>query len=143
METRELVAGSFLADAPIVPVSARTGDGLDAFRAGARGRSRAARRAAAATGGVRLPIDRVFSVKGFGTVVTGTLLSGRMRVDDELALLPGERRAKVRGCRCTARRRPRRTAGQRVAVNLGGVELEEIRRGDTLVTPGHARADRA
>src|SRR5438874_161012 len=77
LEVRELVAGSFLDGAPIVPVSVRTGDGLDAFRATLAdiGRAAAAR---AADGAARLPIDRVFSMKGFGTVVTGTLVSGRI-----------------------------------------------------------------
>ena len=96
LEVRELVAGSFLDGAPIVPVSARTGDGLDAFREaltqvgrGVRGR--------AVHGVTRLPIDRVFSMKGFGTVVTGTLVSGRVAVDDELAIKPGDRVVKVRG----------------------------------------------
>ena len=76
-------------------------------------------------------------MKGFGTVVTGTLLSGRVRVDDELALLPGERR--VEGARRAGARRDgrrRRAAGQRVALNLGGIDLDEIGRGDSLLTPG-------
>ena len=96
MDVRELVAGSFLDGAPIVPVSAKTGEGLDALRAALAAVSRQARGRAA--GGVaRLPIDRVFSMKGFGTVVTGTLVSGRIAVDDELAMAPGDRRVKVRG----------------------------------------------
>ena len=79
LEVRELVAGSFLEGAPIVPVSARTGEGLDALRAAlVDGRPRA-RRGARPDGAARLPIDRVFSMKGFGTVVTGTLVSGRVR----------------------------------------------------------------
>ena len=74
LEVRELVAGSFLEDAPMVAVSATTGAGLDDLRASAAWLARRSRGAAAAV--VRLPIDRVFSVKGFGTVVTGTLVSG-------------------------------------------------------------------
>jgi selenocysteine-specific elongation factor len=135
MEIRELVAGSFLDGAPIVPVSARTGDGLDAFRealvamaaqAGARG----------AHGVTRLPIDRVFSMKGFGTVVTGTLVSGRIAVDDEVVIAPGERRVKVRGVQVHGRRETEAAAGQRSAVNLGGVEVEQIARGQALLAPG-------
>ena len=82
MEVRELVTGSFLEGAPVVPLSSKTGDGLDVFRdalvgvsAGTRGRPIDA--------SVRLPIDRVFSMKGFGTVVTGTLVSGRITTDSE------------------------------------------------------------
>jgi selenocysteine-specific elongation factor len=133
LETRELVAGSFLADAPVLAVSARTGDGMDALRQALVDLARRTPRRAA-TGGVRLPVDRAFSIKGFGTVVTGTLLSGRMRVDQELVLLPGERRAKVRGLQVHGAPAEEATAGQRVAANLGGIELEEIDRGDTLLT---------
>jgi selenocysteine-specific elongation factor len=135
MEVRELVAGSFLEGAPIVPVSAKTGEGLDALRAAlvevsqrARGRS--------ADAVTRLPIDRVFSMKGFGTVVTGTLVSGRAAVDAELVLAPGDRRVKVRGVQVHGRKEPEALAGQRTAINLAGVEVEEISRGQALVTPG-------
>jgi selenocysteine-specific elongation factor len=134
METRELVAGSFLADAPILPLSARTGAGMDAFRDALIALARRAPRRAA-TGGVRMPIDRAFSVKGFGVVVTGTLLSGRLRADDELAVLPGERRVKVRGVQVHGASAADAQAGQRVAANLGGIELEDIHRGDSLLTP--------
>ena len=86
-----------------------------------------------------MPIDRAFSVKGFGTVVTGTLLSGRVGVDDELALLPGERRVKVRGVQVHGETAASGQAGQRVALNLGGIDLDEIGRGDSLLTPGTLR----
>ncbi len=88
LEVRELVAGSFLEGAPIVPVSARTGAGLDALRA-ALVQTGAAVQGRAADAVARLPIDRVFSMKGFGTVVTGTLVSGSIATDDELAAVPG------------------------------------------------------
>src|SRR5438067_1805748 len=145
LEVRELVAGSFLDGAPIVPVSVRTRDGLDAFRAPLPdiGRAAAAR---AADGAARLPIDRVFSMKGFGTVVTGTLVSGRIAVDDELAIEPGGRRAKVRGVQVHGEKRREAIAGERSAVNLAGVEVDEISRGEALVAPGAfepAAADRA
>jgi selenocysteine-specific elongation factor len=135
MEVRDLVAGSFLADAPVIAVSARNGDGLAAFREalvafGRRSRSRSS------SGIVRMPIDRAFSVRGFGTVVTGTLLSGRVGVDDELALLPGDRRVKVRGVQVHGETAALGQAGQRVALNLGGIDLDEIGRGDSLLTPG-------
>src|SRR6185436_1481124 len=135
LEVRELVAGSFLEGAPIVPVSARTGDGLGAFRETLAQVSRSARGRAIASA-ARLPIDRVFSMKGFGTVVTGTLVSGRIAIDDELVVAPGDRRVKVRGVQVHGKRQPEAVAGQRSAVNLGGVEVDEIERGQALVAPG-------
>jgi len=135
LEVRELVAGSFLDGAPIVPVSARTGDGLDAFRQALVQVSRAVQ-GRASQGVIRLPIDRVFSMKGFGTVVTGTLVSGRIAVDDELMIAPGDRIVKVRGVQVHGERQTDTVAGQRSAVNLGGVELEQVTRGQTLLAPG-------
>ena len=138
IEVRELVSGSFLDGAPIVPVSSRTGAGLDDFRAALVDVSRRAR-GRAVNAVTRLPIDRVFSMKGFGTVVTGTLVSGRIAVDDELAIAPargGERRVKVRGVQVHGARQTETIAGQRSAINLGGVEMAEIVRGQALVTPG-------
>jgi selenocysteine-specific elongation factor len=134
LEVRELVAGSFLEGAPIVPVSARDGSGLDAFRSALlQASSHAGRRPT--EGAVRLPIDRVFSMKGFGTVVTGTLVSGRVSVDAELAVMPGGRVVKMRGVQVHGQRQKEAVAGQRVALNLGGIEVEEIARGQNLVTP--------
>ncbi|HJZ76428.1 MAG TPA: selenocysteine-specific translation elongation factor [Vicinamibacterales bacterium] len=135
LEVRELVAGSFLDGAPVVPVSAKTGDGVDALRAALAGVSRAAD-ARGHRGGTRLPIDRVFSMKGFGTVITGTLVSGRVAVDDELLIAPGERRVKVRGVQVHGEKQRAAAAGQRAAVNLTGVEVDEVHRGQALVTPG-------
>jgi selenocysteine-specific elongation factor len=135
LEVRELVAGSFLDGCPMVAVSARTGDGLDAFRqalvtASARATGRAVDAAA------RLPVDRVFSMKGFGTVVTGTLVSGRIVTDDELIVMPGERRVKVRGLQVHGERHTEAVAGQRTAVNLAGVELHDVERGQSLASAG-------
>jgi selenocysteine-specific elongation factor len=135
MEVRELVVGSFLDGAPIVPVSARTGDGLDALRAALLDIAR--RTGARATSGpTRLPIDRVFTMKGFGTVVTGTLVSGRVRVEDELGIAPGDWRVKVRAVQVHGEKQREAIAGQRSAVNLAGVEVHDVTRGQTLVTPG-------
>jgi len=135
LEARALVAGSPLEDAPIVPVSARTGEGLEALRA-----ALAAMAAAAAPrtgeGAPRLPIDRVFSMRGFGTVVTGTLTQGSLRADAELILLPQGRPVKVRGLQVHGAAQPVAGAGRRVAVNLGGIDVSEIHRGDTLSAPG-------
>lgn len=135
LEARELVAGSFLAEAPIVPVSAKTGLGLDALR-GALGELAKTRSGDSTSTAVRLPIDRAFSIKGFGTVVTGTLTSGRIAAETDLELLPVGRRIKARGVQVHGERQAVAAAGQRVAVNLGGVDLNEVARGDSLVTPG-------
>ena len=133
LETAELVAGSFLENAPVVPVSARSGSGLEEVRQALSGVTDAA--ASRRSGGaVRLPIDRAFSVKGFGTVVTGTLVSGQLWVDDACAILPTPRAVKVRGLQVHGSSNSTAVAGQRVAVNLTGVDVSEIRRGDTLVT---------
>ncbi len=135
LEVRELTAGSFLADAPIVPVSSRTGQGLDELRealisAGALAWGRSSR------GVARLPVDRVFSMKGFGTVVTGTLVSGRIGLDDELLIAPGEQKAKVRGIQVHGARQVEVVAGQRAALNLAGVEIDGVQRGQTLLARG-------
>jgi selenocysteine-specific elongation factor len=134
-EVSELVKGSFLERAPIVDVSATTGQGLDALRALIV--EQAGMTAARPAGGAaRLPIDRAFSMKGFGTVVTGTLVSGRIAVDDEMAVLPQGRKVKVRGIQVHGRAAAAATAGQRTAINLGGVEMSEVSRGETLAAAG-------
>ena len=135
LDARELVAGSALADAPIVAVSSKTGAGLDVLRDGLASIA-AGVPARAGEGAPRLPIDRVFSMRGFGTVVTGTLTSGTLRVDDELVVLPADRRAKVRGLQVHGAAQPWAGPGRRVAVNLGGVDVAEVGRGDTLTRPG-------
>lgn len=135
LDVRELVAGSFLEGAPIVAVSARTGEGLDALRAALLDVSRSAR-GRDADGATRLPIDRVFSMKGFGTVITGTLTSGRVAIETELEVAPGGRRVKVRGIQVHGEKRAGATAGERTAVNLAGVDVEDLSRGQALVTPG-------
>lgn len=133
-DVAELVAGSFLERADVIEVSASTGDGLDALRAAIAAQ-------AAVTGrrpvdhAARLPIDRAFTMKGFGTVVTGTLVSGRIRVDDEMVLLPSERRVKVRGIQVHGAAAAEAVAGQRTAINLGGVDVAQIDRGETLTMP--------
>ena len=96
VETRELVAGSFLEGRPVVPVSARTGEGLDGLREALLALAREAP-LRSSEGLLRLPVDRVFSMKGFGTVVTGTLVAGELAVGEEIEALPSGRRARVRG----------------------------------------------
>jgi selenocysteine-specific elongation factor len=135
LEIGEALAGTFLARAPLVPVSSRTGEGLDRLR------EEIARLAAAipprpATGIARLPIDRSFVLPGFGTVVTGTLVSGVLREGDEVEILPRRVRARVRGLQTHRRKLAEVRAGQRAAVNLQGVDRQEAPRGGTLTHPG-------
>jgi selenocysteine-specific elongation factor len=135
MEVRELIAGSFLEDAPVLKVSARTGHGLDGLR---RSLLEMARQAGErpADGLLRLPVDRVFTLRGFGTVVTGTLVSGRLESGEELEILPSGRRARVRGLQVHGRPVDWVAAGSRAAVNLAGLEVDELARGDVLARPG-------
>ena len=141
LEVRELVKGSFLDGAAIVPVSAKTGAGLDDLR---RELAAAARRVPerSSDGPVRLPIDRAFSMRGFGTVVTGTLVGGAMRPDETLVLLPPGREVKVRGVQVHGRPAAAVRAGQRTAANLGGIEVAEVSRGDVLCAPETFEATR-
>jgi len=135
LEIEEFVRGSFLEGAPIVPVSARSGAGLDELKNVLR---RAAQAVAAkdATQHFRLPIDRSFAMKGFGTVVTGTLISGAVKVEDEVELYPTRKRLRVRGLHSGGKQIERAVAGQRTAVNLAGIEHEEITRGMVLAPAG-------
>jgi selenocysteine-specific elongation factor len=134
-EVRELVSTTTLVNAPIVAVSSLTGEGLpalletlEAVLAAAPGKS---------GGGVpRLPVDRVFSVSGFGTVITGTLSGGEIAIGDELRLYPGDRRARVRGLQSHQEKVSRALPGRRTAVNLSGITTEEVKRGDVLAPPG-------
>ena len=135
LEVQELAAGSFLEGAPILAVSARTGAGLPELRRALAELGAAAPERPSA-GPPRLPIDRVFSMRGFGTVVTGSLMTGRLAVDDELVLLPAGRPVKIRGLQVHGAKEREAVAGQRVAVNLSGVDAVEIDRGETLTLPG-------
>ena len=135
LDVRELVVGSFLESAPVIAVSSRTGEGLDALRAGLRALAGGARRPARAEI-VRLPVDRAFSVKGFGTVVTGTLVSGTIREGDELTVLPDGRAVRVRGIQVHGRAVASVSATSRAALNLGSIEVADLARGRTLATAG-------
>lgn len=135
LEVEEFFAGSFLAGAPIVAVSAVTGLGLDELKA-ALARVAAEVPVKDASRHFRLPVDRVFSMRGFGTVVTGTLVSGRVRLEDEVEVQPGGKRFRVRGIQVYNQPVREAVAGQRTALNLAGAEIEELARGVTLVAPG-------
>ena len=137
-EARELVAGSFLENAPILAVSSRTGTGLDQLKARLNelGKSVPARSQDFVT---RLPIDRAFSMKGFGAVVTGTLVSGKIKEGDELELLPSQINVRVRGLQVHNKSVTEAQAGQRTAVNLAGVDTTQIERGMVLAPAGRLR----
>ena len=139
LELEELIAGSFLEGAAMVPVSSVTGAGLDDLR---RELSRAAGAAAEknAAGHFRLPIDRAFTMRGFGTVVTGTLISGAVARDQEVELYPTGRRLRVRGTQVHGEQSARAVAGQRTAVNLADIDPAEIQRGYVLSEPEVFRA---
>jgi selenocysteine-specific elongation factor len=141
LEIEELVAGSFLAGKPIVPVSSVTGAGLDALR-GAILHSVAEvdDRDATTTRVFRLPIDRVFTMKGFGPVITGTTYSGQLKVESEVELLPGAERSRARNIQVHGEARDLASAGERTSVNLPDIPLERLQRGQQLVTPGTLRA---
>jgi selenocysteine-specific elongation factor len=138
-EAEELVAGSFLDGAPIVATSARGGDGLDELREELR-RVAAHAPARASGAAARLPVDRAFTMRGFGAVVTGTLVAGEIGEGDEMELLPAARRVRVRGLQVHGRAVARAVAGQRTAINLGGVDAASIERGMTLAPAGRLRA---
>src|SRR5579864_5070601 len=135
LDVEEFVRGSFLQDTPIIPVSARTGAGLTELRT-ALGNVAAAVPTRDTRDYFRLPIDRAFAMKGFGTVVTGTLISGGVRVEDEVELHPGARRLRVRGIHSGGHAQKRALAGQRTAVNLASVDLSDLQRGMVLTAPG-------
>jgi selenocysteine-specific elongation factor len=141
LEVEEYLHGSFLdaAHAPVVPVSAVTGLGLDRLKQElARVACGAPARDARAA--LRLPIDRVFTIKGFGTVATGTLISGTLHKEEEVEVLPGRRRVRVRGIQNHNEPAEQAVAGQRTAVNLAGVSPEELARGMMLAGAGLFRA---
>ncbi|MDQ3472258.1 MAG: selenocysteine-specific translation elongation factor [Acidobacteriota bacterium] len=130
-EVAELVAGSFLESAPIIPVSAKTGAGLDQLKAALKEVSLQV--PARADGYLtRLPVDRVFAMKGFGAVVTGTLVSGTIKEGDELELLPIHSRVRARGVQVHGNSVAQARAGQRTALNLGGIDTNAIERGMLL-----------
>ncbi len=135
-DIRQLVAGTFLARAPVVPVSTVTGEGLAALKQTLAGilaqlpprRDR---------GVFWMPIDRAFTMKGFGTVVTGSVLSGQARLGDELEILPQRTRARVRGLQRHGQNADQTQIGDRAAINLQGIATEEVARGQVLTLPNY------
>ena len=136
LEVQEFLRGSFLdlVRSPIVRVSARTGAGLDDLkRALIQVASQIPVRDSNAY--ARLPIDRVFSMRGFGTVVTGTLISGTIRGEDELEIFPSGQRVRVRGVQVHGQAADEAIAGQRTALNLAGADRQDLARGMILASP--------
>ena len=135
LEVEEFLAGSFLEAAPIVPVSSTTGAGLDQLRAALEEAAEKihGKNAAAYP---RLPIDRSFSIKGHGAVVTGTLISGALKLHDEVELYPTGKRAKIRGLEVHNHQVDQAQAGERTAANLSGIDSSEAQRGMVLAPPG-------
>ena len=138
LDLQESLAGTVLEQASIVPVSARTGAGLDELRA------ELAARLTATTGRPdlerpRLAIDRVFTLAGFGTIVTGTLTGGRLAEGDAIEIQPGDLRGRIRGLQTHKTKRESAAPGSRVAVNISGINAGEIQRGQVLALPGRLR----
>jgi selenocysteine-specific elongation factor len=141
LEVLDHLAGTFLADAPVVAVSAHTGEGLDELRAELLALAR--RTAPAADRDrPRLWVDRSFAARGSGTVVTGTLTGGSLAVDQRVEVVPLGREARVRSLQRHGRAEPRIEPGNRVAVNLTGVEHQQVQRGDALVVASQWRPSR-
>ena len=135
LEVQEFAVGSFLADAPMLAVSARTGEGLDELKNELRRLSLEAPPKPTDLP-FRLPIDRSFVMKGFGTVVTGTLIAGTVEKEAEVEICPLGKRARVRGIEVYNAPADRATAGQRTALNVAGTEARQITRGMVLAAPG-------
>src|SRR5713101_6730164 len=141
LEAEEFLRGSFLENVPLVAVSAKTGAGLEELKKALR---EAAANATAkdAARYFRLPIDRAFAMKGFGSVVTGTLISGSVGAGDEVELFPSGERLRVRGVQSGGKAVERAMPGQRTAVNLAGIDHTALKRGMVLTTPGKFRKTR-
>jgi selenocysteine-specific elongation factor len=135
IEVQEFLAGTFLEKAPILRVSAKTGEGIPELVQTLSGlASTIVPRDASQI--FRLPVDRAFTMKGFGAVAAGTLIAGRVRRDDEVELLPSGQSARVRGIQVHGHATETATAGQRTALNLQRVSLEEVHRGMVITVPG-------
>ncbi len=138
-DVRDSLIGTVLAEAPVVRVSARTGAGLDILKStlaelleGTPSR--------ADLGRPRLPVDRVFTMAGFGTVVTGTLVDGSLHVGDEIEILPSGQRGRVRGLQTHRQKEDQASPGSRTAVNISGLDVSQIQRGEVLTNPHQYQA---
>jgi len=139
LEIEELVAGSFLAGKPILPVSSVTHAGLDELRRALLASVAEVDDRDATTRVFRLPIDRVFTMKGFGSVVTGTTYAGKLAVESEIEVLPGADRSRARNIQVHGEAREVASAGERTSVNLSDIALERLHRGQQVITPNTLR----
>jgi selenocysteine-specific elongation factor len=133
-DIREFTRGSFLENAPVIPVSAATGQGLPELVQALDGLSRQVP-VRPPSSLFRLPVDRVFTMKGFGTVITGTLVSGKVQVGDSIMVYPAGTSSKVRGIQVHNHSVPAAEAGMRTAINFQGLDKEAVNRGDVLSSP--------
>jgi len=138
LEVREFVAGSFLENVPLLKVSSVTGEGVEALRQALEAEAASVTRKETARP-FRLAVDRAFTIKGFGTVVTGTLLAGEISVGEDVEVQPIGKSARVRGLEVHGEKVQQAEAGQRTAMNLHGVNLDEVARGHVLGRPGTFR----
>lgn len=134
-EIREALVETIFANAPLYLVSAQTGVGIPELKIGID-RLLENAESKTANGPIRLPIDRVFSIQGFGTVVTGTLHNGTINIGQEVAVEPGHRFTKVRSLQVYNQNVESAKAGQRVAINLAGINTDEVEKGKVIITPG-------
>ncbi|MEG1604021.1 MAG: selenocysteine-specific translation elongation factor, partial [Cloacibacillus sp.] len=134
-DARTLLADTFLADEPVIPVSALTGAGIDELKAALQKMTEESE-SKSRRGAFFLPVDRVFHISGFGTVVTGTAINGEIKEGDDIEVLPEKNLTKVRSIQVHGLPVETATAGQRVAVNLAGLALAEVKRGDVVTSRG-------
>lgn len=140
-DIRSAVADTVMKDAPIIRVSARTGNGIDSLISNLQSllQNKPSR---PDLDRPRLPIDRVFSMSGFGTVVTGTLSDGHLSAGDEVEILPSGQRGRIRGLQTHRKKEEKAVPGSRTAINISGLETESIRRGDVVVHPQQYQSSR-
>jgi len=135
----DVLAGTVLQSAQVIRVSGKTGQGIEELKV-ALSNCLAERPPRPDLNRPRLPVDRVFTIPGFGTVVTGTLTDGHLRVSDEVVILPEGHKGRVRGLQTHKRKEDSAVPGSRTAVNISGVSLDEIKRGDIIAHPGDYKA---
>jgi len=140
LEVEELLASTSFADSRVLPVSSKTGSGIEALRRELLDLASQQHTPSDPQLPVRFPIDRAFHLKGLGVVVTGTLISGVVAPGDTLRILPGDRKARIRSIQVHGDQRQQAEAGERTALQLSGVDLEEVRRGLQLVSAGQFQA---